>query len=255
VALLREVGDRAGVADGLTALTQALFWGGRLADAQARMEECQAIHADLGLRESFDLLWLSIIHIHQGRYASARAYLQTGLALARETDQLMMVADALVQMGHVAVCEGAYAEARRLLLESIDLYPAVGTLDNLCVARCVLSCAALGLGEAEEARRQVALALRTAVERASHTALVYVLPAVALLVLDQGCTERAVGVYELARSLPVVANSRWFEDVAGRPIAEAAAALPAEVVAAARERGQARDVRATVQELAAEFGE
>jgi len=46
-----------------------------------------------------------------------------------------------------------------------------------------------------------------------------------------------------------VANSRWFEDVAGREIAAAAEALPPEVVAAAQERGRARDLWATVEEL------
>jgi hypothetical protein len=35
-----------------------------------------------------------------------------------------------------------------------------------------------------------------------------------------------------------VANSRWFEDVAGREIAGAAEALPLEVVAVAQERGR-----------------
>jgi hypothetical protein len=50
-----------------------------------------------------------------------------------------------------------------------------------------------------------------------------------------------------------VANSRWFEDVAGRHIAAAAAPLPPDVVAAAQERGRARDLDATVAELLVEW--
>jgi hypothetical protein len=46
-----------------------------------------------------------------------------------------------------------------------------------------------------------------------------------------------------------VANSRWYEDVAGNSIAAAAATLPPKVVAAARERGRARDLEATAREL------
>jgi len=52
-----------------------------------------------------------------------------------------------------------------------------------------------------------------------------------------------------------VANSRWFEDVAGRHIAAVAATLPPEVVTAAQERGRARDLEATVAELLVELGE
>jgi hypothetical protein len=52
-----------------------------------------------------------------------------------------------------------------------------------------------------------------------------------------------------------VAKSRWFEDVVGRQIAAVAATLPPDVVAAAQERGRARDLEATVAELLVELGE
>ena len=53
----------------------------------------------------------------------------------------------------------------------------------------------------------------------------------------------------------MVAKSRWFEDVSGQHIAAVAATLLPEVVAAAQERGRARDLEATVAELLVEFGE
>jgi hypothetical protein len=58
-----------------------------------------------------------------------------------------------------------------------------------------------------------------------------------------------VELYALASRHPFVANSRWFEDVVGRHISEVAAILPPEVIHAACERGQARDLDATVAEL------
>ena len=72
--------------------------------------------------------------------------------------------------------------------------------------------------------------------------------------IDQGETELAVELYALASCHPYVANSRWFEQVYGRKIAAVVATLPPEVVAAARERGQARDMEATAAELLAELG-
>ena len=56
-------------------------------------------------------------------------------------------------------------------------------------------------------------------------------------------------LYALALLEPYVANSRWFEEIAGREIAAAAEALPPDVVAAAQARGRARDLWATVEEL------
>ena len=73
------------------------------------------------------------------------------------------------------------------------------------------------------------------------------------LLADRGEVERAVELYALASRYPYVANAQWFEDVAGRHIAAVAASLPPEVVAAAQERGRARDLWATAEELLAEF--
>ena len=65
--------------------------------------------------------------------------------------------------------------------------------------------------------------------------------------------ERAVELYALVSRYPFVAKSPWFEVVFGRQIDAIAASLPPEVVAAARERGRARDLHATVAELLAEL--
>ena len=80
------------------------------------------------------------------------------------------------------------------------------------------------------------------------------LPAVALFLTDQVEVERAVELYALASRYPFVANSQWFEDVAGKHIAAVAATLPPEVVSAAQERWRARDLWETAAELLAEFG-
>ncbi len=60
-------------------------------------------------------------------------------------------------------------------------------------------------------------------------------------------------LYTLASRWPIIANSRWFEDVAGQHIITIAATLPPDVVTAARERGRARDLWETAAELLAEL--
>jgi hypothetical protein len=79
------------------------------------------------------------------------------------------------------------------------------------------------------------------------------LPIAGLLLLHRGATERATEVYALASTLPHVANGQWYSDVIGKPIAEAADTLPAAVASAAKERGLARDLWATAEELLVEL--
>jgi hypothetical protein len=79
------------------------------------------------------------------------------------------------------------------------------------------------------------------------------LPATALLLADQGEKEWAVELYALASRYPIVANSKWYEDIVGKHIEAIAATLPPDVVAAAQERGRARDLDATVAELLVEL--
>jgi hypothetical protein len=84
-------------------------------------------------------------------------------------------------------------------------------------------------------------------------ALNFVIAACALFLAKQGHPLRAVELYARISSRAAVANSRWFEDVFGKPIAAASAHLPPEVVAAAQERGRARDLMATPEELLIEL--
>ena len=60
-------------------------------------------------------------------------------------------------------------------------------------------------------------------------------------------------IFALASRYLFIVNSRWFEDVVGRRITIASASLPSDMVAAAQERGRARDLDETVAELLAEF--
>jgi hypothetical protein len=52
-----------------------------------------------------------------------------------------------------------------------------------------------------------------------------------------------------------VSNWRFWQDVVGKRVAAAAAMLPPQVLAAAQERGRAKDLWAAAEELLAEPGE
>jgi hypothetical protein len=100
-----------------------------------------------------------------------------------------------------------------------------------------------------QAQQYLGQGVRSAIRIGDAFALWNALPAWALLLAEQNLPERAVELYALAPRYPYVANSAWFAAVAGPPIAAAAATLPPQIVAAAQERGQARELWATAEEL------
>jgi predicted ATPase/DNA-binding SARP family transcriptional activator len=232
-----------------------LFWLGKLAEARALQEEGVAIYSDLGIRNSDSArasVTLSQLNVHMGRYERARALGRASLALTRELGYRWGIAASLLSLSWIALAEGAYAEAEQLSRESVTVFETEEWYDPW-PALASLGYAARGLGQRPQARHHVHEALRMAAAIQTFSALMYVLPGIALLLSDEGQAERAVELYALASRQPLVANSRWFEDVAGRHIAAAAAALPPDVVAAAQERGRSRDLHATVAELLAEW--
>jgi len=250
VAAFQAVGDRARAAEALVNLGMSLFFLGRLAEARARLEESVAIYSDFGFSGVScyaALFWLGRVEMHLGEYGRARASAQKLLALARERGHRGPTTMALSRLCSVAMAEGEYEKAQQIceqfrsyLTEPPDF---------------LLAQVAVGLGRSAQARHHIRRALCIMVEQGELQSDPDVLPAVALLLVDQGEVERAVELYALACRYPFVANARFWEDIAGKDIATAAKTLPPEVVAAAQARGRARDLQATVRELLCELEE
>jgi len=256
VAIFRETGGRGYIAIGLLESGEALLWLGKLDEARSQLEESLAILSDLGVRSYIadTNVQLGYAKVHLGHYEAARAQVQASLAFFRECGEQWGIGDSLLALGSVALAEEAYAEAWQLLEESVAVFREIGHRENVARALAVLGYAARGLGQLPQAGRHLYEALRPTSETRPFRPLLLALPGFALLLADRGEVERAVEVYALASRYPLVANSRWFEDVVGRHIAAVAATLPPDMVAAAQERGRSRDLDATVAELLVELG-
>jgi tetratricopeptide (TPR) repeat protein len=245
----------------LSTLGQTLSWCGKFAEAQALLQENLTIWNDQGDRAMLawsNTLLGSIEVLYLGRYEQARALIQKGIALARKVDAQVRVGVSLHWLGCVALAREKYAEAQQLFQESVVIYRELGLRADLGEALGGLGIALRGLGYLPQAEQHLSEALRTAVEIGAFRPLMYVIPAMALLLADAGGSargekEQAVELYALASRYRYVANSRWFEDVVGKHITAVAVNLPPEVVAAAQERGRARDLWATAAELLAEL--
>jgi tetratricopeptide (TPR) repeat protein len=244
-----------GYAFGLGFLAQVQLETGRFAEAAATASDCMTIFEDIGWQ-----LWairrsivLARARLHAGEYVAARAEAEATISAAQEVDWGRGLGYAQVVLAEVALVEGGYAQAYHLLQESLAHLREYADQPWDVHHSTWLGLAARGLERRDEAWRHLATALERTGKGPRFLELMTVLAGIALLLADEGQVERAMELYALASRYPFVANSRWFEDVAGNQMKAAAATLPEAVVTAARNRGQARVLHATVAELLAEL--
>ena len=229
--------------------------GAKFAEAHALFSELLAACQEKGSGDAaFIGGYVGFTQVHLGLYSEARASAEAALALCRGFGHPFAPAQSLRVLGMAWLAEGAVEEARRLLEESVVAYRQAGWPGLAGWALGPLACAERGLGQYARAREHLHEALCTR-DEGDEFLLWHVLPAVALFLVDEGEIERAVELYSLAARYPFVGQSRWFEDVAGKEIAAAATeSLLPDAIAAAQERGRARDLLETGRELAAELG-
>jgi tetratricopeptide (TPR) repeat protein len=247
--------NRFGIAFALGILGQLRLMTGRFAEAAATSSDCITIFEDLGWR-----VWairrsvvLARARLHAGEYGAARDQAEGVVSAARDVGWGRGISYGKLVLGELALVEADYDQACRTLQESLQglkEYADEPTDEN---QSAWLGLAARGLERRAEAWQHLVSALEWASRLHQLMEMMVALTGIALLLADEGQTERALELYALASRHPFVGNSRWFEDVAGKQLTALAATLPVAVVAAARERGQARGLDATVGELLTEF--
>jgi predicted ATPase len=256
VVTARRAGGVTELAYALLCLGEALEMVGKFLEAHSVYLQCLALYSELGHRVYTTEVHASLgrVELHLGRYEETGDHLQTSLALAREHGPPYCIALNLHLLGSRHLAAGAHPRAHRFLQESIAAFREVGgTPDDLGSALATLALAAHGQGDTARARQHLCQTLELAQESGVVSPLLWVLPAIALLLADEGEVERAVELYALASRYPLVAESHWFADVVGNQIAAAADTLPADRVAILQARGQARDLEATIAELLSEL--
>ena len=110
-------------------------------------------------------------------------------------------------------------------------------------------------GQRAEAEYHFLQALRLTVANPGFSAILFILPGIALLFTDLGEAERAIEIYAQIADLPLVANSQMRWDLAGNHLATVAATLSPEAVIAARVRGKAGELWGSAAALLIELGD
>jgi predicted ATPase len=188
------------------------------------------------------------------QYDKARELFGESLAIYRDIGNALGMYDELGVLAEVANALGDYKQAERYVREAFHVLPE-GESDfgrgaweyrNLGNAAC-------GQGNYADARSYLRRSLELGVSAQQPSRQPLALVGVARVLAKQGDKEKALEL------LALVMNHRFSwqmaKDQAAPLIAELEAELPPDTAAVAQERGQARDLDATVQELLAELGE
>jgi predicted ATPase len=249
--LFRSMDSRADMRLPLLLLGINLQFGGKFEASIDSFEACWAIHRELGIPHEPGSANVGITRarIDLGCYEKARSLAESDLIRYQSLNHKWYVAFTLFNLGRIALAEGAIPQARRHLEESAALLLEMDDRPLVPDVRFCLARVHRQRADQPQAIQAMKEALGIALESAPLNPMRFELPAMALLALDGGDRERAVELYAAARQSPYIARSRWFEEIAGREIARAAADLAPDVAAAAEARGAARDLWSTALAL------
>jgi tetratricopeptide (TPR) repeat protein len=128
LAIFREIGDKAGIANSLGNLGIVAREQGDYSSARSLLEEALAIFREIGDKAGIanSLGNLGIVAREQGDYSSARSLLEEALAIFREIGDKAGIANSLGNLGIVAREQGDYSSARSLLEASLALQREIG---------------------------------------------------------------------------------------------------------------------------------
>ena len=239
------------IAIGLSFYGYALACNGEFSEAESRISEGISIFQELGTRKEvlFHLLGLDWINLHMGKYQQVHERAPKALDQARQLAHKRAIVVALENLGMIALAKKDYGEAQERFRESITEFRKLAKSPDEGGSEACLGLALRGLGCHAKAWNCLKAGLGWAVEEHQFYPLVNALVGIALLLTDEGEYERALELYTLALKQPYVANSRWFEDVAGGEIATNTANLPPQVAEAAQARGRSLDLWQYAAEL------
>jgi predicted ATPase/DNA-binding SARP family transcriptional activator len=238
----RKSGFRSTEANCLINLAHTLICAGKFEEAQARAQESSRLYEYFGYSIPYTSFILAMALLHQGQYAQARIYATKSLEGVQKNkvheELLGLVLNGLAE---IDLAENRLTVALERLQKSID-----ATQVHKQVILTGMPLANLGYtSRALNQRIKVSQYLWRCIEIASSIGsfklAIHAMPAIALLEADQGNVERAIELYALASKYPYVANSKWFENIAGDHITRLAAALPMDTVTSARNRGASLD--------------
>jgi len=252
--IVKELGDQPGIIASLRSLSYANFVIGEYEEARRLGQASFALSKEIGDQFGVAAALADLARAAAGleNYGESKRLCQDSLALCREIGWLGGIEVALGDLGEVANAIGEYAEAMRLDSEGLAIAQVTDKLNAKAWQLRVLGNAACGLKDYTEARSYFHKALEILVVVRLPSFALLTLVGIATLLAAGGEKERALELLALVIHHPL--SWKWTKDRAAPLVAELEAELSPDVVAAAQERSQARDLDTTVSELLVELG-
>jgi tetratricopeptide (TPR) repeat protein len=251
LALFKEIGSRLGTAMAVGGLGLVAWGSGeaRLNEAKQLFEESLAICREIGHQSHIQIRLSLLGHVSNslGSYEEARHYFQEAWDLAKQLGKKAEVSWIVAGLGETALGLGDFQEARTYLVEALETPRIPIALEAL------VSWATLLKQEADLSSASVVL---PATGVTAGGAASGVRPAVGVAANQERPAayeqkQQAVEILSLVFNHP--ATVQRYKDKAERLLAELEAELPPEMVAAAREQGQAETVKELVAKILAQI--
>ncbi len=248
--LSREIGNAIQIAAGLYSLAIRKISAAQHKQAVDLITECIALYENNGITYELPYAMLGWAQMLMGDYKLGQKNAQYALEInqAYENNQRNKGWVTFV-LGSIALGQHNVDQAEAWLKQSIHIYRSIGQKMELSFAIVTLGYTQCHLRKLDLARENFIETLRIGMTMQSQPTLCNALAGIALWFFWQGAFERAVELYAVLDSMPYYANSPWYEDVVGKWVAQAASSLTPKLLKAARIRGKARDLDATIQEL------
>jgi hypothetical protein len=183
---------------------------------------------------------------HQGDYEQAGQQAGQALATFQEADSQRGMAYAFLVKGWAGLTIAAGIGVRDWLDRSRAIYDTLGQRDELAQALTLLGYLSYQQADLAQAEQYLHDAWHIATEIRAFMPMMLAVPLQALLWLAYDKPEQAASLHALAWRYPFVANSNWFEVMAGRHLNQALAQLPDQALKAAQEAGRVRPLETAV---------
>jgi tetratricopeptide (TPR) repeat protein len=229
---------------------------GEFAESLALKKRELVIYQEIGDLRMMGIAHAEIgeIYCHQGDYPRAEEAIRSGIMFVQELSDYELALRHRY-LGDVLLVQGNSEEAREAYQYSYQFFQSKHDPGWMLTAITGLSRTEFALGNKAGAKAYAIQALQLYGEIQLYTFFVYLtLAEIALLLADRGELLRALEVYGLVTRQGYLAQSAWFADLYGKPLGAMAEGLPMQEIDEAKKRGQAKDLRETVETLLAEFG-
>ncbi|MEZ4681452.1 MAG: tetratricopeptide repeat protein [Caldilineaceae bacterium] len=253
IIIFNECDDQAQRARCINDLAVTLVHDGKFADSLALFEKGLEIHHTLGLpgEPGAPTMVKGFALMHMGQYERAKFYLKQVLSFYPKWE----IGYAVKNLARIALAQNVDSDAGKQLWESLELFRRLGDVNGSGQALSCLGYLALRQQNVPQAQTYIYESLQLAAETHVFLPSMTALAGLALLRSVTGDGAGAIELYTVALQHRHVANSRWYYDVVGRQIDEAAAKLPADTIEAAQDRGRSQEWRAVLQQLLADWEE